>query len=389
MNVAPTFERTLMGSSQSKVRAEFWDQVLQRFEAHQYASVITGILDYVDPELIQRTANEKQDRFVIPHGSAIIHLHIDGGNLRVRAPFLSTQNARIIPLLRQVAQINFSPMNLSRIVLENEQLVFTYSSPLALCEPYKTYEVFREICFYADHFDDEFIQKFDASWIQEPVISPFTPEEKSRAWDRMQADVTEAFQYIEYFENKRSFAHTWEVLLIALMKIEYYCAPQGIFRGELQKLVEAIQEETPMIERIARGKEYLKKLQSYDRAVFEADLYRTQTFIPVKFRSTVENIRSNFDESYQQAKAERNGNDHLGATLTMLGIFYRLFYYNNVDDAVAKPIETALQKASGKTWLEASAALWEGMEFIMTAQELSNGPRRKGLWNTLFRSRRA
>jgi hypothetical protein len=384
MNVAPVFDKSLMGSSQSKVKADYWDQVLQLYETQKYKEAILGILYYVDSDLIESTGNATKTEFVIPHGSVVVGVKIEGNHLLVRAPFLSTANARKIPLLRQVAQINFSPMNLSRIVLEEEELAFVYSCPLALCEPYKIYEVFREICFYADHYDDEFIQKFNAEWLQEPKVHPFSASERELAWNHMQTYVEEAFTYIEYFENKRSFMHAWEILLFSLLKIEYYCSPQGVFRSELQKTVELIQEETPVIERLARGKDLLRRFQRYNRADFEADLYRTQTFIPIKFRSTLENIRSNFEESYQQAKAERDSNDHLGATLTMSGVFLRLFYYNNVDDVIAKPIEEALLKASGKKWHDASDALWEGMKYIMKNEQISHTPRIRKLWGFLF-----
>lgn len=384
MNVAPSFDLSLLGAKPSKVAADYWDKVLEQYENKQYKEAIIGILRYVDEGLIEKTANEDLSRFVIPHGSAVIHLHIDEDRLLVEAPFLSTKNASQIPLLRQVAQINFSPLNLAKIILKDEQLVFHYTCPLILCEPYKMYELFREICFYADHYDDEFIQKFGASWLQKPVIHAFSPAEKKQAWENMQAYVEESFAYIEYFENKRSFSHAWDILALTLWKIEYYCDPQGIFRNELQKNIEAQQDNAPIIERVNRGKEYLRKIQQYDRAAFEADLYRTERFIPIKFRSTPENIRTNFEDAYQRAKAERDASDHLGATITLSSIFLKLFYYNHVEESIARPIEEALVQAGAKPWVKSSEILWQAMHRFMTpGSQTANGQKRKSFWSFL------
>lgn len=383
MNVAPSFDLSLLGAKPSKVTADYWDKVLELYENKQYKETILGIFRYVDETLIEKRGNEDQSRFVIPHGSAVIHLDIGEENLVVEAPFLSTRNASHIPLLRQVAQINFSPLNLAKIILKDEQLMFHYACPMVLCEPYKIYELFREICFYADHYDDEFIQKFGAGWLQKPVIHAFSPAEKKQAWENMQRYVEEAFAYIEYFENKRSFSHSWDVLILTLWKIEYYCDPQGIFRNELQKNIEAQQENTPIVEKLNRGKDYLRKVQQSDREAFEADLYRTERFIPIKFRSTADNIRTNFEEAHQRAKAERDGSDHIGATLTLSSIFLKLFYYNHVEETISRPIEEAFVKSSGKPWAEASEILWGAMAGFMKPEEAAANPAKRSLWSFL------
>lgn len=383
MNVAPSFDLSLLGAKPSKVAPDYWDQVLKLYEEQSYKEAILGILQYVDEGLISRTGNADQTRFEIPHGSAVVHVEIGTEALHVEAPFLRIDQANKIPLLRQVAQINFTPLNLAKIILRDEKLAFHYTCPLALCEPYKMYELFREICFYADHYDDEFIQKFGAQWLQEPVIHPFREAEKKQAWKRVQSYVEEAFTYIEYFENKRSFAHAWDIVALTLWKIEYYCEPQGIFRNELQKAIENQQENASLIDKVNRGKDYLRKLQQSDQQAFEADLYRTERFIPIKFRSTPENIRTNFEESYQRAKAERDGNDHLGATLTLSSIFLKLFYYNHVEESIANPIEKALQEASGRSWAEASDLLWKAMNNFMRPEPQENPRPKRRLWSFL------
>lgn len=385
MNTALTFDRTLRGSSQSKVDPAYWDTVLKLYEEGKYHDAVVGIIRYVNPELLEKTGNKDQTRFVIPHGSIVVQIDIEDNHLYVKAPFLSTADAMKIPLLRQVAQINFSPLNLAKIFLEDDKLVFNYHCPLDLCEPYKMYEVFREICIYADSYDDEFIKKFGAKWLQEPVIKRFPKSEADLAWDKIQHYLKEGLEYIEHFEDKRNFAFCWDIIMITLMKIEYYAEPQGLYRNELEKMAGVLQGNIGITEKISRGKEFFRKLQDYSREDFDADIYEAQSFIPYKYRSTIENIRSNFEETYASARKERDGGDHIGATLSMQHIFLKLFFYNNVEDNISRPITEAMIKSSNKPWPEASAALWKAMEQIMSGKlDAHDGRKKRGFFRSLF-----
>lgn len=382
MNQAMSFDRSFRGARESSVDPGYWDTVLNLYEKGQYKEAIVGIIHYVNPELAAKTGNADKTRFAIPHGSAMVYLEIDDQMLKVRAPFLSVAGANKIPLLRQVAQINFSPLNLARIVLEDDQLVFSYQCPIELAEPYKTYEVFREICVYADSYDDEFIRKFGAKWIQEPVIERYSQEEIGKSWNKIQDYIKEAQTYIEYFENKRNFGFCWDVLNITLMKIEYYAEPQGLYRNEIEKTMAFLQSTASVTDRVNRGKEFLRKLQSYNRQDFESDMYKIRSFIPYKYRSTLENIRSNFQETFDAAKKERESGDHIGATFSLQYIFLKLFFYNNVSAEYAEPLSAAMEKSSGKPWHEASGYLWKAMEIIMTGN--FNSGKKKGFFRSLF-----
>ena len=121
-------------------------------------------------DLASKTGNAGFSSFDIPHGSITLQLNITDDEFKVHAPFLNISGSKRIPLLRKVTELNFSPLNLSSIFLDGDQLAFRYSSPISLCEPYRTYDALREICIYADSYDDEFINKFNASWIRGEVV---------------------------------------------------------------------------------------------------------------------------------------------------------------------------------------------------------------------------
>ena len=135
MNVTPLVLPSVVDSSANKMAAAYWDKVTAAYDAGNYKEAILNLLNYVDPGLISRTGNADASEFTIPHGSALIGLKIGSDTFSVNAPFLILPEKNSIPLLRQVASINFSPLVLADISLEKDQLSFSYSCPLSLCEP--------------------------------------------------------------------------------------------------------------------------------------------------------------------------------------------------------------------------------------------------------------
>ncbi len=381
-----TFHRSILSTTQSKVDATVWDTVMDEYDKKEYVNVIRGIINYVDPGLTARSANEDKTKYSAPHGSVVIDLEITDSHLKVRAPFLKVEGAKKVPLMRQVAQLNFSPLNLADIVLENNQLEFRYDCPLELCEPYKTYNALREICIYADSYDDEFIKKFGAQWIQEPKVTRHSKEIEEEVWANVQLYIKEALDGISHFESKRIHGFVWDLIVITLMKIEYYASPQGNLRTEIEKNIGYMNNQQNTIhDKIDHGKRFLKKLQDYNKEHFLSDLYIAETFIPYKWRSTHDNIKSNFENAYAQAGKEFKGNDHTGASLTLMYNFFNMFYNNNVPDNVADIVTNGMQKGSNKPWHDASTAMFASMEQIMTGKKLASKPKKKkGFFSKLF-----
>ena len=382
-----TFHKTLNTELKPLTNDKSWDKVLEAYKIKDFKAVIIGIIDYVDLSLVEKYGNAEKTEFNIPHGSVELKLTISDTHFTVKAPFLNISESKKIPLLRKVTELNFSPLNLSSIILDGEELAFEYKCLLNLCEPYKTYDALKEICVYADSYDDEFISKFDAKWIQEPSISSFSQEVKNTAWDNMQLYIQEANDAIQYFETKRSLSFAWDVLAITLMKLEYYIKPQGLLRIEIEKTISyLLGNNDPMPTKVSRGKSFLDKLKTYDRASFEADLYSVNTFIPYKVRSNNQAVKNNAENSFAQAKKEREQGNHLAATMTLVYQFFYLFYHNNVPSNISSLIENGLSKASGKPWVEASNILFKTLERIMKDDvgSTSSPEKKKGFFSKLF-----
>lgn len=391
-----SFQRTIAGSLKSNIDVTRWDKVISDFETGKYADSIRNCINYIDPNIEKKFANADRTEYNVPHGSIVAQVKISETTFSITAPFLSIEGAKQVPVLRQVAQLNFTPLTISRIELEGDKLYFKFSCPLSVAEPYKIYDVLREICINADNYDDEFILKFGAKRIQEPKIYAYTEEQKETAWNGIQQYIKEAFNAYEQLENKRLTSYLWDVLVITLLKIDYFCAPQGALRNEIEKTLIYLNSKDDYYQRLSGGKEFLKKLQSYDKAKLENDLYKIDVFVPYKFRTNLESIRNILKYAYETSEKELKAMDYIGASCTLEYGILNLFYNNNVEDAIAEVLTKAMEEASAKPMQEASKILFDAVQKIMTTevfthtsspsatQQQTNKEEKKGFFSKLF-----
>lgn len=366
MNNNLSFHPTLLPLFPSKDNDKLWEDVLKKYDEKKYTESVRALIVYIDKALEDKYANADKTEYFIPHGSVTVGLKIAEDTLFITAPFLDISTAKQVPLLRQVAQINFSPLTLSRIDLADNQLTFNFSCPLELCEPYKIYDVLREVCINADNYDDEFITKFSATHIQTPKTESLTEEQKNLAYDRIQAYASEALAGYEQLENKRLTAFLWDVLITTLLKIDYYCVPQGNLRNELEKTISFLNSKEDFYQRMSTAKDFLKKLQTTDKEKLKKDLYKIEIFVPYKYNANLDAVRNNLKYAYETAEKEMKAGDNIGATFSMSYGILNLFYSYNVDASVAALLTKAMTDASEKPMQESAKILYDAIHTIMT-----------------------
>ena len=369
MTNAPIFDVSPLGSVQSNMNVSIWSTVMSSYENKDYKQAMFHLLDYIDSSIPEKYGDDTKQKFTIPHGSVILNVEITDDEFIVNTPFVKLPEGGSVALLRQVAQLNFHPIGLANIVLDQEeQLTFQYRCPLELCEPYKIYYVLREICVNADRYDDLFITKFKAIQIREPKIERHSEDVLNNAWDTIQGYVSEAQEYISYFESKRWERFIFDTLHLAFLKIDYFIAPQGYLRTELEDSIADLVSNRPFNERIHKAKTFLQKLKDYNKETFLQDIYIAEVFIPFKYNSDLAAIRKNLQYGYDTAKGEMSNSNYMATTLTLLQEFYRLFYYNYVDNEMANSVLNALKESSNKPWEQAAPILWDCINSIMVEQ---------------------
>lgn len=363
MSTNTTYWPPINPKKSSTRQDEKWDEAVALFNAKQFDKVVPTIFDYIGNHL---QAKKTGNTYGIPHGSVVISITQTTDELLVKCPFLNIENAKRIPLMRRLAELRMSPLNLTNIVLEDNLVYFTFSCPISLCEPYKIYNVFREICYYADSFDDEFIEKFGAAHLQAPKIIPFSEDVKQQAYSNCQQILEEGLGRFDHYMEKRHGNNAWYTLNITLKKIEFHTEPQGHLRTLVEKAIDGIYDgRIPFQDRLLNGKASLEKLKNHQKEKFIEDLYEIETFIPYKYSGKKENIRENWEESYSEAQELVSSSRFEEAANLIQSCFYSLFYYNLVDEGISKPITDAMAQASGLDWGQAAPILLKGMESIM------------------------
>lgn len=366
MTTAPIYNRPLIQIKQTKLNPDYWDTVLRVFDAGNFKESIVEVLKYVDPEVAAKCGNADQTEFVIPHGSSKIYLSVKDGSYSIKCPFLKVPEKNKVALLRQIAELNFNTLVLTQLVLnEKNELWFTYESPLELCEPYKVYYIFDEICLNADYFDDLYIEKFGAERLEPVVSKKLEPEVMAKSWDLFQAYLKEIRSYLSYFESKRSYSFCWDTMAEGFMKIDHTLSPQGYLRVEIEKAVNQMYANKQLPDILNDAKASLEKLEKFDRSKFEESIYEPDVFISARTRADITAVQNRLRKNYDAAKNEMGGSDYTGATLSLVSGIYELLYRCNVSSDILNIFLNAMEKASGLEWKQAAETLWPAVTQVM------------------------
>jgi hypothetical protein len=378
MNTALKFDKTSLKSLRpipsAQEREDTWNRAIKLYEDGKYVESILAVIDYANPEIRKKFGNASQTQFNIAHGSAVVNITLEDGMLKVHAPFLKLPPDAKIPLMRRVAEINFGVLSLPQIYLKGDELYFYYQCEVEMCFPYKVYDIFREICTNADFFDDEFVEQYGALRIAEPKVIPMDAAQKEKAWEKFQEYVSEAIQYIEYMDNKRITHFTMEILGIELRKMEYFIAPQGKLRNDIDTTIRNIgnYDRIHYEERVNIGRKFLTDSQALKKEDFMQDLYITDVFIPYKFYTRTEGLKQTLGRILERAANVMNGGDFMAGTLYLQFDMLNLFYNYDLSPDVSDFIANAMAEASGKEWKEAATLLYNSVQSFVSKMGAEN-----------------
>lgn len=364
MNTTFRFDRSPFGVEENKYNFSYWKIVTDLYEQKQYKESVVALLKYIDESLLSRFGNADHTEFNIPHGSTIVNLKI-GKSIEISTPFVNLPSTTSVPLMRQVAQLNFWPLTISTAVLTNNQITFRFTCPIELAEPYKIFYTLKEMCQEADNNDDRYIEMFKASYIQEPKIQRYEPTQLELVWQQVQAYVDQSLSTLAYFESKR-WGYHWDILVCTMMQIDYFAAPQGFVHAELDKAIYDLQDNNSDYQkRIQYAKTFMEKLKTYDKKKFLDSIYKAETFIPFRSGAAIDSVRQNLTYGFNTSADELKNQNYIAAYFTLYYNLLRLLYYNRMDHRVTHLIETAMANSSQKTWEESAGILRKTYETIM------------------------
>lgn len=365
MKQTPIFVAPVLGSTQSKVNKELFEQSVERYGEGKHLEAFHLLLDHLNPEFRTKYGNADGTEFSIPHGSILVNIRIGDGRMRISADFLEIPEKGRVAMLRQVADLNINRLMLPRFRKEGDLLKMEYECAMAQSHPHKLYFVLRNICHVGDRYDDEFCSKFGARRTYEPRITPYSDAETDRVCEAVRQVCRETLDALAEYAAERRYGYAWNVLDTALYKIAYFAHPQGQLMNELEKAVDDMDKELPVAELVAKGKAFLEKLLAASREELARDLYFVDTLISTKRRSSLNNVQENMKDVYNEATEAIQAENYERSAVRILYKFYEMYFYNDVQDDLNAVVAGALGKSAGKTMEEASEILYEALEKIM------------------------
>lgn len=388
-NVIPKYRRPIVSVDEPVVKVAHWNEAIDAFDDKEFKKSALGVINYINPKLLEGKNTDSDIEIVQKQGSAEIHVKITNEIFSVKAPFLRiTEKTNQVALLRKVAEVNFSPLKLEQIQLENDELWFEYEMPIELSQPNKVYNILRNVSVYADDYDDLFIEKYQASFYKEPEHKALTEEEKELVWSQI-SDVFEDYKnYTAFFKEKRWEDFQWDNLVISLLKISNMPYVHGKLRSDLVEYISNLFNGNLDFKfRVDKGVNYMKKLTEKSKEEIMKNVYHAEQFISLRWRSSsqiiTDRLKNVLERVQQYEKEESNFNLSYYLQFTLL----KLIFDYNLEEHYKTAIEDVLEEVSGLTPSEAAPKLTKVFYALQKGSINNQGAKNgsKGFFSKLFK----
>lgn len=386
-NVLPKFQRPIQGIDEPRTEVSHWDKAMDAYDAKDYRKALIETINYMNPELLVGKETNGTFSLTKGQGSAEIHVEITDKTFSVKAPFLRVlDTTNKVALFRKIAEVNFNPLTLSQIHLKEDTLWFEHEMPIELCQPYKVYDVLREICVYADDYDDEFVEKYKADFYKEAHVQPMAGEEVEKVWGQITDILNDYKSYSAYFKEKRWNAFEWDITVISILKIVNMPYVHGTLRTKLQEYVHNMfNGQIDFQHRIDKGTNFMQKLCAKSKEDFLKDIYHADAFISLKWRSSVQILQDDAKNLERTVTKYINDGDNFSLCYFLQYNFLYMLYNFNVEELHKNAIYDVLEKVSGLEPQKAAPKLLDTYySFLDGSTKASNSKSGKGLFAKLF-----
>lgn len=385
-NVLPKFKRPIESIVEPRINVGYWDKAIDAYDEKNYKTAVIETINYINPDLLKGKDTNGSIEIIRSQGSAEIQVTITDTNLSIKAPFLkNTDVTNKVALYRKIAEVNFNPLTLAQIHLKEDTLWFEYESSISLCQPYKVYDVLREICIYADDYDDEFVEKYKADFYKETNTQPLAGAEAEEAWQQISDILTDYKNFSAFFEEKRWNAFQWDIIIISLLKIANMPYVHGTLRTKLQEYVyNLFDNQIDFQHRIDKGTNFMLQLCEKSKEDFLKDIYHADAFISLKSRSSVKILQDDVQRLEQTVNRYVSDGDNFSLCYFLQYNFLYILYNFNVEDIHKNAIYDVLEKVSGLEPQVAAPKLLETYNNLLNGKTNTAPAGKKGLFARLF-----
>lgn len=365
MKNANTYYEPALNSTESIFNYDLYKNAIDLYQQEQYVEALHTFLDSLNPKIRTAYGNSEGTEYHIPHGSIIIDILLKGDEVFINSNFMKLPEKGVLPMLRQVATLNINNTTLVNFQLDGDLLTMKYNCDITQTHPHKMYELLRELCYIGDKYDDEFETTFNAERIYQPIIKPYPQELIDRLYNAIQEICNYTLTEVSRHNKNRTYGYAWTVLDTAFYQIAYTTSLQGNLSNEISKAINDMDKDLPLQEVVSKGLKVLEKLAALPKEELAKDLYYIDTLISTKISSSLNNIQSNFEDTYEKATQSIQSGNYEDAVIRMLYKFYEMYYYCDVQDDIHTLVSAGLKAASDKPWDEAAQSLHQVMRQIM------------------------
>ncbi len=348
-NVLPRYRRPIPSIGDPVITVEHWDKAIEAYDEGDFRQSVLEVLRYINPTLLENKDTSQDFEIVQMQGTSEIHVSIKGDEFSVKAPFLKiTEETNRVALLRRVGEVNFSPLGLASIVLYDDELWFEYEMPLTVCQPHKVYDLLHEVCVYSDDFDDQFIERYKASFYGKPKITPLTEKEQEEVWSQISDIFEDYHNYTQFFIDKRWTNYQWDNLVISLLKLSNMPYVQGKLRSDLIEYIRNLfNGDLDFQFRVDKGVNFMKKLSAKPKEEIMKNVYHAEQFISLRWRSSEQIITDRLKGNLEQVQRYEKEKSYFNLSYYLQFTLLKLIYDFNLEESYRKAIEEVMEEVSG------------------------------------------
>lgn len=337
-----------------------WTKALKLYEKWSYKESLLELLKYADSKVKKYQTSENV--FRIPHWSVFLDLDFSWENIKISSDFLDVSEANKVPLFRRIAELSFSWLNLTQIKLTENKLIFDFSCPVELYDPYKIFDVLAEICYFADKYDEEFCEQFWAKNLSDAEITQIPDSKKEKIWENFREIINSNFEIIKDLEERRKNNYAWDVISTTYKMIDYACAPKWSLALRIsEKVSELYDREKTLDTIIFRWKEFLKEISEMPKEDFFKSIYEVKEFIPNKKVAGSELISEYLKPGYSDAYQDLQSWNIESAYVIFMHILYNSMYYHIMPYWMEQAIVRLIKRHSNTVvnkWTVANLSNW-------------------------------
>jgi len=386
-NLLPRYKKPLPSPAEPKVDIKFWDEAKDAFDKKEFRKSVILVINYINPDLLKDVDTEKDIHIVRMQGSAEIQLTITKDIFRINVPFLKiTEKTNEVALLRKVAEVNFSPLILAQIHLENQELWFKYEMPIILCQPNKVYDTLREVAVFSDDFDDIFIDKYKAEFYKKSARIELSASDLETVWGHI-SEILEDFQkYSKFFKAKRWDSYQWDLIAITLLKLSNMPYLNGKIRSDLEEYIRNLfNTDIDYHYRVDRGTEFIKKLASKSKEDWLRNIYHTEKLLSIRWRSSVQIMKDQAGKHADTVSKYDKKEQHFNLSYYLQFTLLKYIYNYNLDDNYKASIENVMEEVVGLSTEDAAPKLLKVYNSILEGNVSDpEKDKKKGFFSKLF-----